>query len=138
MPSLIEMGIHAQRFAPAYIADAFTKRYCKILGKSRKLKDKIKFAKQYKIDYSKTRKCSKSDTMESCLAKFPTLNDFFARKLKPEFLPIESEDPKVLVSPAECMARKLGVVKKGVFHIKGAAYTMETLLRSPAITEATV
>jgi phosphatidylserine decarboxylase len=36
------------------------------------------------------------------------------------------------------MARKLGVVKKGVFYIKGAAYTMEMLLHSPAITEAMV
>jgi len=134
MPTLVELGIHAQRFAPPQIADLATKTYCKTLGKSRKLSDKLKFVKDYKIDLRKTRKCSKPDTTESCLAKFPTLNDLFARELKPEFLKIASRRKEVIVSPAECMARRVDSVN-GSFDIKGAAYTLETLLRSKTVPE---
>ena len=139
MPTLTEIGIHAQRFVNPIVADTITKVYCTRLGKSRKLSDKLKFAKDYKIDFRKTRKCSKNDTLETCLEKFPTLNDFFARELKPEFLKIDSRRKGSLISPAECMARKISAVKDGEFSIKGANYTMEKLLRTKqAPLEATI
>ena len=139
MPTLTEIGIHAQRFVNPIVADTFTKVYCTRLGKSRKLSDKLKFAKDYNIDFRKTRKCSRNDTLETCLEKFPTLNDFFARELKPEFLKIESRRKGDLVSPAESMARRISAVKDGEFSIKGANYTMEKLLRTKqAPLQATV
>ena len=132
MPTLVELGIHAQRIFPKVIANTFTKKYCNTLGKSRKLSDKMKFAKEYKIDYRKTRKCSKKDTLESCLVKFPTLNDFFARELKPEYLTVQSRRTSAIICPAECMARRVSSVD-GSFDIKGASYTLETLLRSRTV-----
>jgi phosphatidylserine decarboxylase len=132
MPTLVELGIHAQRFAPPQIADTFTKTYCNRMGKSRKLSDKIQFAKDYAIDYRKTRKCSKTDSMESCLAKFPTLNDFFTRELKPEYLKIQSRQTGAIICPAECMARRVSLAG-GAFDIKGSSYTLVTLLRSKSV-----
>ena len=133
MPTLTELGIHAQRFAHPVIADTITTGYCTRLGKSRKLSDKVAYAKDYNIDFRKTRKCSKKDTLETCLAKFPTLNDFFARELKPEFLKIASRRKGDLVSPAECMARRIQTDAEGHFSVKGADYTMEKLLRTEAV-----
>ena len=139
MSILTKIGIHAQRFVNPIVADTITKVYCNRLGKSRKLSDKLKFAKDYSIDFRKTRKCSKNDTLETCLEKFPTLNDFFARELKPEFLKIDSRRKGGLTSPAESMARKISAVKDGEFNIKGANYTMEKFLRiKNAPTQATV
>ena len=138
MPTLVELGIHAQRFFPTMIADTITKSICNTLGKSRKLSDKLKFAKEYKIDYQKTRKCSKTDTLETCLAKFPTLNDFFTRELKPEYLKVQSRRTGVIICPAECMARRVSA-SRGAFDIKGASYTLETLLRSKSVpSEASI
>jgi phosphatidylserine decarboxylase len=134
MPTLVEIGIHAQRFAPPQIADIATTSYCKTLGKSRKLSDKLKLVKDYKINLRKTRKWTKTDTTESCLQKFPTLNDLFARELKPEFLKIASRRKDVIISPAECRARKV-LASEGEFDIKGAAYTLDTLLRSKTVPE---
>jgi len=133
MPTLTELGIHAQRFAHPVIADTITTGYCKQFGKSRKLSDKIAYAKAYNIDFRKTRKCSKKDTMETCLAKFPTLNDFFARELKPEFLKVATQRKGSIISPAECMARLIHTDAEGHFSVKGADYTMEKLLRAKTV-----
>jgi len=133
MPTLTELGIHAQRFAHPVIADTITTGYCKQFGKSRKLSDKVAYAKAYNIDFRKTRKCSKKDTMETCLAKFPTLNDFFARELKPEFLKVASTRKGSIISPAECMARLIHTDAEGHFSVKGADYTMEKLLRAKTV-----
>ena len=134
MPTLVELGIHAQRFAPPQIANIATTGYCKTLGKSRKLSDKLRFVKDYKVNLRKTRKWTKRDTTESCLAKFPTLNDVFARELKPAYIHIASRRKEVILSPAECMARRVASVH-GSFDIKGAAYTLEKLLRSKTVPE---
>lgn len=133
MPTLTELGIHAQRFAHPVIADTITKGYCNQFGKSRKLSDKVAYAKAYNIDFRKTRKCSKKDTMETCLAKFPTLNDFFARELKPQFLKVATTRKGCIVSPAECMARLIHTDSEGHFSVKGADYTMEKLLRAKTV-----
>jgi len=50
MPSFLEIGIGAQKYLPAKLSTWFTKGYAHRLGKSRKLSDKIKFAKEYKVN----------------------------------------------------------------------------------------
>ena len=129
MPSLLEIGIGAQRFLPVGLTTWLTKGYCDRMGKSRKLKDKIKFANDYKVDWRQTRKCKRGDTMESCLERFPTLNSFFARKIDPKLTKPSTTKADAIVSPAFCKARKLLDATQGTFNIKGAQYSLQTLLR---------
>ena len=137
MPSLLELGIRAQRYLPSILTTWFTKGYATRLGKSRKLQDKIKFAKNYKINWKQTRKCKKGDTMETCLQRFPTLNDFFTRKIHPSLTKPSITKANAIVSPASCYARRLRNATNGTFDIKGAQYSLETLLRR-SMQEATV
>uniref|UniRef100_A0A6C0K598 Phosphatidylserine decarboxylase n=1 Tax=viral metagenome TaxID=1070528 RepID=A0A6C0K598_9ZZZZ len=137
MPSLLEIGIEAQRFLPGILTTWLTKGYCNEMGKSRRLEDKLKFAKEYKINWRQTRKYRKGDTLETCLAKFPTLNSFFAREIDDSLTKPSTTNPNAIVSPAYCYARRLQNATNGTFDIKGAPYTLETLVRRP-IQEAAV
>ena len=137
MPSLLELAIGAQRYLPAKLTTWFTKGYAARLGKSRRLKDKLQFAKNYKVNWRQTRKCKKGDTMESCLQRFPTLNDFFTRKILPSLTEPSTTRADAIVSPAYCYARRLHDAVNGTFDIKGAQYSLETLIRKP-MQEATV
>jgi len=101
------------------------------MGKSRKLSDKIKFAKDYNVKWNQTRKCKKGDTMDTCLQRFPTLNDFFARQIHPSLTKPSTTRADALVSPAYCYARRLRDASQGTFDIKGAQYSLNTLLRRP-------
>jgi phosphatidylserine decarboxylase len=96
------------------------------------------FAKAYKINWRKSRKCKPNDTMEKCLARFPTLNSFFTRKIRPSFTKPSTTRPDALVCPADCFGRKLADASAGTFDIKGAQYNLETFLGRSDITRATV
>lgn len=138
MPTLIELGIKAQKYLPAILSTWFTKGYADRLGKSRKLSDKIKFAKEYKVKWNQTRKCKKGDTMETCLQRFPTLNDFFARQIHPSLTKPSTTRADALVSPAYSCARRLHSAVDGSFDIKGAQYSLETLLRRSDLQDASI
>jgi phosphatidylserine decarboxylase len=127
MPLLTDIGIEAQRILPQFIMTNFTKNICEKMGKRRDLKAKVDFAKEYKVDWTTSRLCQDVSTLEQCAAKFPTLNDFFSRKILPELTKPETTAVGAIVSPAECHARR--VASTETFEIKGAHYNLGTLLK---------
>lgn len=136
MDRLVELGIHAQKFLPKFLATNFTKNTCSKLGKSRKLSDRINYAKTYKLKWDQAKRCVNSPNLESCMKKFQNLDALFQRQILPKFTKPESTAPNVILSPAECFVRKVHSNKS--FHIKGANYTLEELIQSPTPTKATI
>jgi phosphatidylserine decarboxylase len=132
---LINFGIEAQRVLPSFVTTNFTTNICKKMGLRRDLEAKINFAKEYNIDWTTSRKCQDVDSLEQCAAKFPTLNDFFAREIMPEFTKPETTRIGAIVSPAECHARRL-VSTNELFEIKGARYNLGTLLNIDVVPKA--
>jgi len=130
MANLAEFGIAAQKYLPDILMTNFTKTVCTKLGASTDLEDKIRFAKTYNVDWSTARKCQTTKTLEACAAKFPTLDDFFARKILPKYTRPETTASNAIVSPADCHARTTTSTK--TFTIKAANYTLATLLDLPA------
>jgi len=127
MSYLTEIGIQAQRVLPHFVMTHFTKNFCEKMGKRRDLEAKLKFAKEYNIDWTTSRLCQDIDTLEQCVAKFPTLNHFFTRKIIPSLTQPETTASNAIVSPAECHARR--VSSTDTFEIKGAQYNLGTLLK---------
>ena len=130
MANLAEFGIAAQKYLPDILMRNFTKTVCTKLGASTDLEDKIRFAKTYNVDWSTARKCQTTKTLEACAAKFPTLDDFFARKILSKYTRPETSASNAIVSPADCHARTTTSTK--TFTIKAANYTLATLLDLPA------
>ncbi|AMD22812.1 HHR043Cp [Eremothecium sinecaudum] len=67
--------------------------------------------------------------MSQCLDReFKTFNEFFYRKLKPGSRPPESENPKVLLSPADSRCSVFPSVSRATeFWIKGKTFTLSKL-----------
>lgn len=133
MENIIKLGIHSQKYLPPIIFNRFTKKNGSRMGKSRKLVDRVNFAKTYKINWKRAAACSDSEDLESCVKKFKNLNAFFQRKLPIEESRPESSKPHDIISPAECFARK--VVANREFHIKGVKYTLNELLQTDKVLE---
>lgn len=132
---LINFGIEAQRVLPPFVTTQFTKNICKKMGLRKDLGAKINFAKEYNIDWTTSRVCQGDDSLATCAAKFPTLNDFFARKIMPELTKPETTRRGAIVSPAECHARRV-VSTNELFEIKGANYNLGTLLNKDVVPKA--
>ena len=126
MDKLINFGIRAQKYLPDEITGVFTKKICTRIGRSRKFSNKLRYAKTYKIRWEDSLKCKDSKSLEQCVRKFSTLDDLFAREIKPELTIPDSAEPTAIVSPAECYARK--VAANRTFDIKGAKYSLKKLL----------
>ena len=126
MEKLIDFGIKAQKYLPDEITGVFTKKICTRIGRSRKFSNKLRFAKTYKIKWEDSLKCKDAKSVEECVRKFSTLDDLFAREIKPELTKPESTDPNTIISPAECYARKVAAHR--TFDIKGANYSLKKLL----------
>lgn len=61
--------------------------------------------------------------------EFRTFNDFFARGLKPDARPLASDDPNVVLSPADCrMMAWPNFFDSSDFWVKGSKWTVENLL----------
>jgi len=103
------------------------------MGKTTRKSAKIHFAKTYKIDWAKARLCKESKSLNDCIDKFETLNDLFARKIDPILTKPEETGPRDIVSPAQCYARRLNATN--VFSIKGAQYTLKTLLARETVPQ---
>jgi len=127
MPTLVELGIEAQRVLPQFVMTKFTRNICEKMGKRRDLKAKVNFAKEYNVDWTTSRLCQTDTTLEQCAARFPTLNNFFSRKILPELTKPETTAAGAIVSPAECHARRVSSTE--TFEIKGAHYNLGTLLK---------
>jgi len=126
-------GIKAQKYLPDALSEAFTKRVCSKIGQSRKYENKLRFAKTYKIKWQDALKCKNAPNLESCIRKFSTLDDLFSREISPNLTKPASTQKDVLVSPAECYARKAHATKS--FEIKGAKYTLKQFLDKEDVPE---
>ncbi|GJN94317.1 hypothetical protein Rhopal_007391-T1 [Rhodotorula paludigena] len=71
------------------------------------------------------------DLLERDLAKYPTLNSFFYRRLRPETRPVASpKDPTVISSAADCRITVFDSVEEAKrLWIKGRHFTLPSLLR---------
>jgi len=137
MESLSRLGIHSQKFLPTALFNNFTKNTCSQMGKSRKLSDRLSFARTYKIHWQRAVACKNSKNLESCVKKFRNLDALFQRKLPKDATKPESTKPHDIICPAECFARKVAANRK--FKIKGVDYTLKELLQTDEpISKATV
>lgn len=72
------------------------------------------------------------DIYEEC--DYPSFNDFFTRKIKPDCRPVP-EDLDVLISPCDCLATVYPIQENTTFSIKNTEYTLRSLLRSPRLAK---
>ncbi|MBS0350593.1 MAG: phosphatidylserine decarboxylase [Proteobacteria bacterium] len=78
------------------------------------------FIKYFEIDLS--------EAVVTEIDHFPSFNDFFIRKLKPEVRPIPN-DPKIIAAPADGIISQMGQIQKGnLLQAKNHLYSLEELL----------
>ncbi|MHC0035833.1 phosphatidylserine decarboxylase [Pseudoneobacillus sp. C159] len=79
------------------------------------------FAKTYRIN---------TDEMEQALHEYPTLHDFFIRKLKAEARPIH-EEQVAIVSPVDAVIEDIGIIdSNSIMEVKGKPYSITEMLGS--------
>jgi phosphatidylserine decarboxylase len=77
------------------------------------------FAKVYKIN---------TDEMEQSIRNYPTLHDFFIRKLKNEARPIHQEEGAIL-SPVDAVIEDIGEIHpNAMIFVKGKQYSISEML----------
>jgi phosphatidylserine decarboxylase len=126
MESLVNIGIHAQKYLPGFVSEKFTKNICSLIGRSTRKADKLRYATTYKIDWKQARKCKGVNSLETCIDKFKTVNDIFARKIDPSLTKPEKTGRYDIISPAESYVRVESADSE--FNIKGAKYSVKKLL----------
>lgn len=72
------------------------------------------------------------DMSEYVPARYRSFNDFFIRKIKPDARPIDM-DERALISPCDSSLSVYNITDESVFAVKGANYTIETLLQNPEL-----
>jgi len=90
---------------------------------------KITCIKNYLIRYFLSRyNVNMSEAIQENPLAYPTYNDFFTRKLKPECRPVDS-DPNAIVSPADGAIAQIGKINNNeILQAKGHNYTVQSLL----------
>ena len=138
MDSASSLGIFSQKFLPAEIYTYFTKNICSQMGKSRRLSDRLNFARTYKINWKQSSRCQNSKNLESCVKKFRNLDALFQRRIQSKFTISQATKPTDIICPAECFARKVNANRN--FKIKGVNYSLEKLLllQQPQLHKSTV
>jgi phosphatidylserine decarboxylase len=112
--------IFFQRILPKHFLSKLLGRLancrCKIF-KNYAIKAFIKF---FEVDLS--------EAIITEIQQFPSFNDFFIRKLKPEARSAPN-DPKIIVSPADGVISQIGQIKSGsLLQAKNHLYSLEELL----------
>jgi phosphatidylserine decarboxylase len=97
------------------------------MGKSRKLSDRLNFARTYKINWKQSVRCRNSSNLESRVKKFQNLDALFQRRIQRKFTKSQATKPTDIICPAECFARKVSANRN--FKIKGVNYSLEKLLQ---------
>jgi phosphatidylserine decarboxylase precursor len=125
-PILTTFGIKAQPLLPNRFLTWFTTNVCQDKGASTDPNARIQFARDYGVRWEDARLCRDSGTLEECVGRFGTLNDFFTRQIHPELTHISAEDKavNVLVSPAESRMH----IPSESFLIKGTRHSATSLL----------
>lgn len=133
MSKLAELGIWSQRILPPMIMNQFTKKVCTLAGRSTRLQDKVRFGKTYKIKWRDAGRCSTANSLEECAQKYKTLNDFFARDIKPTLKKPQSKSKNAILSPAEAFLRFTETHAENEFTIKEVPYTLTHFLDTKAL-----
>lgn len=66
--------------------------------------------------------------------KYKSFNDFFTRKIIPEFRPIQMES-ETLISPCDSKMIALKIKENSIFNIKDTSYSVYSLLRDEKLAE---
>jgi len=127
-PIMNSFGIYIQKYLPSdSMMTYLTKNVCESKGRSVDKQDMIDFINDYHIDWQDCIKCNDSETMEECLSKFKTLNDFFIRKKK---ITISDTTNNTLCSPADARTVIFKNEKQAKkLWIKGNKYCLNCMLR---------
>lgn len=74
------------------------------------------------------------DMSEYVNRRWRSFNDFFIREIRPEARPLNM-DPKALISPCDCLFSAYTINSGCRFTVKGASYTVETLLQNRELAD---
>lgn len=86
-----------------------------------------RFAKLYQINVEEA---------ERALEEYPSLNEFFSRRLKQGARPIDAQEDSV-ISPVDAVITGIGTIKDGtILNIKGQTYTIAEMLGETEDTKA--
>lgn len=130
-----KMGVYV-RLGIRLLYKAFDKAKTKrvrILLKKLSIKQGVKFdlpqLAQDIESFIRFHKLDLSECLVSDPSKYNTFNEFFYRKLRPGARPNESDDPRVVVSPADCRCTTFNTVDRATeLWIKGRNFTVAKLL----------
>lgn len=74
------------------------------------------------------------DMSEYMPARYRSFNDFFIRKIRPDARPIDMAED-AFISPCDSSLSVFNITGENVFAVKGAKYTIKTLLQNPGLAE---
>jgi len=127
IPFSQKIGIKTMKFVPKTILNKITKS-CERWKKGGDVKD---FIRDYKIDWKNAKKCQDVKTLEQCVKKFNSKNEFFQREISDIII-----QDSYLVSPAECRLTYYNTVSESKqFWIKGKNFTIKNLLDNEPVYE---
>lgn len=117
-------GLHLQSILPSSTVNNYiTNNVCENKGKSTDKDEIRKFIEDYQIDWKDCIKCKNVKTIDECVKKFKTLNDFFIRKKKINIKPSETK----IINPADSRVKYMKNKKK--MEIKGHSYCISCMLK---------
>ncbi len=90
----------------------------------------LDYIHEYDIDWTTAEKCQGLKSAEECAQQFESKNEFFQRKLAPQFIKIAGiGNPRMFVSPADCRLSAFDKVDIATeYWIKGKGFSIDTLL----------
>lgn len=74
------------------------------------------------------------DMSEYMPERYRSFNDFFIRKIRPDARPIDMDD-SAFISPCDSSLSIYNITGENVFAVKGAKYTVRTLLQNAELAE---
>ena len=86
-----------------------------------------KFIREYGIDYTQATRCSQTDSIDTCAAKYGTLDDFFSRHVRNVRIAYAP-----LVSPATGKVTAFDAFANSRIWVKGKLWSAARLLGRPA------
>ena len=128
IPTFDYYGIHFMKFKPSkYVVKHITENMCTAKGNSTDPDDILKFINTYDVDWEHAIAC-KSDTLDQCVKRYRTLNDFFIRKIPVTVY--QKTNDKILTSPATCRTTLFAnCTNAKKFWVKGTEFNISNLLQ---------
>lgn len=79
-------------------------------------------------------KANHIDMAQYEIKKYNSYNDFFTRKIKPEYRPVNA-NKNILISPGDGKVTAYRITDQSEFKVKNTVYTIKSLLRSKKLAE---